>query len=89
MIKSWVKQHDEEYHVHVYPKTHWSARNKQEIIKRFITKYKHYNNLWTKINVRKMNQRYDQKNKLKMKKKKWNDKKENKQNERQMKSKTD
>lgn len=36
-----------------------------------------------------MNQRYDQKNKLKMKKKKWNDKKENKQNERQMKSKTD
>lgn len=36
-----------------------------------------------------MNQRYDKKNKLKMKKKIWNDKKENKQNERQMKSKTD
>lgn len=36
-----------------------------------------------------MNQRYDKKNKLKMKKKKWNDKKENKRNERQMKSKTD
>lgn len=35
-----------------------------------------------------MNQRYDQKNKLKMEKKKWNDKKENKQNKRQMKSKT-
>lgn len=34
-----------------------------------------------------MNQRYDKINKLKMEKK--NDKKENKQNERQMKSKTD
>lgn len=36
-----------------------------------------------------MNQRYDKKINWKWKKKKWNNTKENKRNERQMKSKTD